>query len=247
MVEPGGEIIVGVLGQYASGKSEAAKTLVQYLGGDDAVVFITDRALLARQAVRHLLQQQDIRSGTEEDGRQRLDGGHVTVWLRPGEKLDTLDLSMLRFDVRGAILPDWLDRSRAELGHEIRERSSQGKPVVIEAGFGRDPQFQTLSHLFARLSEAGVEPGHVKWILVEASYEKRVERNAKRPAKVDVGLFARLAAEGGDLDPEAQRRLEEQGTTIKRVPNEHDDLQKFRTDVIAAFKEIFGRSRPVSA
>ena len=33
MLEREGEIIVGVLGQWASGKSTAAKTLVEHLGG----------------------------------------------------------------------------------------------------------------------------------------------------------------------------------------------------------------------
>ena len=34
-----GQIVVGVLGQWASGKSTAAKTLVSYLGGEENVVF----------------------------------------------------------------------------------------------------------------------------------------------------------------------------------------------------------------
>jgi uridine kinase len=37
MNERKGEIIVGILGQWASGKSTAAKTLVSYLGGEGDV------------------------------------------------------------------------------------------------------------------------------------------------------------------------------------------------------------------
>jgi hypothetical protein len=49
MAELEGPIIVGILGQWASGKSTAASTLVRYLGGADKVVFISDRDFLASQ------------------------------------------------------------------------------------------------------------------------------------------------------------------------------------------------------
>jgi hypothetical protein len=38
--------------------------------------------------------------------------------------------------------------------------------------------------------------------------------------------------------------LEEQGSTIKRVPNDHDDIEKFRADIIAAFEEMFAGVLP---
>ena len=57
-------------------------------------------------------------------------------------------------------------------------------------------------------------------------------------------MFARYAADGGDLDPDHQNRLEERGTIIKRVPNDHNDIERFRTDIITAFKEMFGDVLP---
>ena len=45
MGELEGEIIVGILGQWASGKSTASGTLVRYLGGEGEVIFISDREL----------------------------------------------------------------------------------------------------------------------------------------------------------------------------------------------------------
>jgi hypothetical protein len=242
MVERKGEIIVGVLGQWASGKTAAAKTLVRYLGGKGEVIFITDRELFASQAVNHILELDDskVTFSIEDDGRQRLDGEHATVWLGPGEDLKTVDLSTLfDFDVHDNVLPAWLNRARVELGYQIWERSSDGKPIVIEAGFGKNPFDHTISDLFLALEEAGVEPKQVKWILIEAGYDKRSQRNQKRRDRVPVDVFDRYAADGGDLDPDHQKRLEEQGTIIKRVPNEHDDIERFRADIIAAFEEIF--------
>jgi hypothetical protein len=128
---------------------------------------------------------------------------------------------------------------RVNLGHKIRAKSAEGKPVVIEAGFGENPLSQTLSHLFASLEKAGVGPEWVKWILVEAGFEKRAERNAKRRGKLLDDVFAAVAADGGDLDPDHQSRLEERGLLLKRVPNEHDDIHRFRADIIAAFEEMF--------
>jgi hypothetical protein len=241
MIELKGEIIVGILGQWASGKSTAARILIRYLGGEGEVVFINDRDLFASQAVNHILELEDskVRLSIEDDGSQRLDGEHATVWLGPGEDLNTVDLNTLHFDVHDNVMPAWLDRARVELGYQICERSAGGKPIVIEAGFGKNPFGHTISDLFMRLEEVGVEPKQVKWIIVEAGYDKRSERNEKRRASVPVDVFARYAADGGDLDPDHQNRLEEQGTIIKRVPNDHDDIERFRADIIAAFEEMF--------
>ena len=246
MIELEGGIIVGVLGQWASGKSTAARILIRYLGGEGEVAFITDRELFAGQAVSHILELDDskVTFSIEDDGRQRLDGEHATVWLGPGEDLKTVDLSTLLFDVHDNVLPAWLNRARVELGHQICERSADGKPIVIEAGFGKNPFGHTLSDLFITLEEAGVEPKQVKWIIVEAGYDKRSERNEKRRYGPPVDVFARYAADGGDLDPDHQKRLEEQGTMIKRVPNDHDDIERFRADIIAAFEEMFGGVLP---
>ena len=250
MIELEGEIIVGILGQWASGKSAAARTLIRYLGGRGEVVFINDQELFARQAVNHILELEDskVTFSIEDDGRQRLEGEHATIWLGPGEDLKSVDLSALRsllrqqtlrFNVQDDVLPAWLNRARVELGHQICERSAEGKPIVIEAGFGKNPFDHTISDLFMRLEEAGVEPEQVKWIVVEAGYDKRSERNEKRGGTVPVDVFARYAADGGDLDADHQKRLEEQGTIIKRVPNDHDDIERFRADIIAAFEEMF--------
>ncbi|UCF61754.1 MAG: hypothetical protein JSV37_03475, partial [Anaerolineaceae bacterium] len=145
----------------------------------------------------------------------------------------------------------WLDLARLELGSQIHERSGQGKPIVIEVGFGtntrpkgENPFSHTISDLFMRLEEAGVEPVQVKWILIEASYEKRSERNRKRKDSVPAVEFDRFAADGGDVDPDHQKRLEEQGTIIKRVLNEHDDIERFRADIIATFEELFSDVLP---
>ncbi len=80
---------------------------------------------------------------------------------------------------------------------------------------------------------------YVKWIIVEAGYDRSSEGNEKRLVSVPAELFDRYAADGGDLDPDHQNRLEEQGTIIKRVPNDHDDIERFRADIIAAFEEMF--------
>jgi hypothetical protein len=255
MAEHGAEIIIGVLGQWASGKTAAAKTLVRYLGGEDEVVFITDRVLLAGQVANHILELEEskvIRS-IDDEGRQRFDGELATVYLPPGEDLKTVDLETLHFDLYDDLYDNvppgslnWLDKARLELGSQIQERSVEGKPIVIEAGFGtnmdprgENPLSHTISDLFMRLEESGVEPNQVKWILIEAGYEIRSERNRKRPDSVPAVEFNRFAADGGDLDPDHQKRLEEQGTTIKRVPNEHDDIERFRADIIAALEELY--------
>jgi hypothetical protein len=52
--------------------------------------------------------------------------------------------------------------------------------------------------------------------------------------------FDRFAADGGDLDPDQQKSWEERGAEITRVPNDHDDIKRFRADIIAAFEAMFG-------
>lgn len=246
MTAPKEEIIVGILGQWASGKSAAAKTLIKYLGGQGKVLFISDRELFARQAVNHILKLEDskVTVSVEDDGRRRLDGEQAWLWLGPGEDLKTVDLHTLDFDVQDEILPGWLNRARVGLGHQICETSAAGKPVVVEAGFGRNPPDHTVSDLFMRLEDAGVEPAEVKWIIVQASFDKRSERNEKRRFGPPVDVFSRYAADGGDLDPDHQHRLAEQGTIIKRVPNDHDDIERFRAEIIAAFEEMFRGALP---
>jgi hypothetical protein len=257
MIELDGGIIVGVLGQWASGKTEAARTLVRHLGGDGKVVFLTDRVLFASQVVDHILELEDSKVvvSIEDDRRQRLDGEPATVWLGPGEDLRTVDASTLDFDVYDEqVLNAWRRRAKVELGHQIRERSAGGTPIVIEAAFGpnieptsENPYGRTISDLFTRLEKAGVEPGQVKWIIIEASFDKRSERNEKRRDGIPAYLFDRYAADGGDLDLDHQHKLEEQGTTIKRVSNDHDDIERFRADIIAAFEEMFRGVLPARA
>jgi len=253
MVELTGEIIVGILGQWASGKSTAAETLVRYLGGETQVTFISDRALLAIQAVNHILELGDskVTSIIQDDGKQRLDGEHATVWLDPGEDLKTVDLNTVLINVDEDLVPAWISRAEIELGHQIRERSAHGKPIVIEAAYGtntqptgENPLSHTIADLFERSREASIEPNQVKWIIIEASYDKRSDRNEKRLFGPPTDIFDRYAADGGDLDPDHQRRLEERGTIIKRVSNDHDDIERFRADIIAAFEEMFSDVLP---
>jgi len=218
------------------------------LGGAGEVVFINDQELLIGQAVNHFLEPDSkAKLSIEDDGRQRLDDEHATVWLGPGEDLKTVDLNTVRFDTHDdVVLWNWINKARVELGYQICERSAYGKPIVIEAAFGtnmepigENPFSHTISDLFLRLEEAGVEPKQVRWIIVEAGYDRRSGRNQKRPVRVPVDAFDKYAAAGGDLDPDHQNRLEEQGTVMKRVPNDHDDIERFRVDIIATFEEIF--------
>lgn len=255
MSEQPREIIVGILGQWASGKTTAAETLFEYLGGEDAAVFITDREILAGQAVKHILELEESRVNlcVTEDGRQRLEGELATVFLDPGEDLRTVDLNTLLFDlhddVYDSVTPgccSWFDRARLELGSQILQRSAEGKPIVVEVGFGTNkeprganPFRHSVADLFERLEEAGVKPSRVKWIIVEADYERRAERNRRRLDSVPAVEFDRFAADGGDLKPEQQNSLEEHGTVIKRVSNDHDDVERFRADIVATFQEMF--------
>lgn len=249
------EIIVGILGQWASGKSTAAATLLEHLGGEDEAVFITDREILAGQAVEHILELEESRVNlcVTEDGRQRLEGELATVFLDPGEDVRTVDLSTLLFDlhddVYDSVAPgccSWFDRARLELGSQILQSSAEGKPIVVEAGFGTNkeprganPFRHTIADLFERLEEVGVKPSRVKWIIVEVGYERRAERNRRRLDSVPAVEFDRFAADGGDLDPDHQRELEERGTVISRVSNDHDDVERFRADIVATFQEMF--------
>jgi hypothetical protein len=251
MKENSGEIIVGVLGQWASGKSTAAKTLVRYLGGEGKTRFITDREFVVSQAVNLILgpDYSEAVISTEQDGRQRFDSEFGTVWLEPGEDPKTVDLNTLRLDLPDDIydqeLPAWLNNARLEIGQQILAQSAEGKPIVIEAGYGKYPSDHTIADLFGRLEEAGVEPKRVRWMIIEAGFDKRSQRNAQRRDTVPDHLFVRYAADGGDLDPDQQKRLEEQGTKITRVPNNHDDFEKFKADIITAYEEmVLDVSRP---
>lgn len=250
MTESDRGITVGVLGQWASGKTEAARTLVGHLGGEDKVVFLTDRVLFASQVINHILELEEsqVVVRIEDDGRRRLEGELAIVWLGPGEDLRTVEPGTLHFDFYDErVMNAWRLRAKVELGAQIRERAAGGKPIVIETAFGpniepvgeENPYGRTISDLFARLERAGVEPGQVKWIIVEAAYDTRSERNENRRDRIPVDYFARLGADGGDLAPHHERELQKQGATIRRVPNEHDDIERFRADIIAAFEEMF--------
>ena len=257
MNEQQGQIVAGILGQWASGKSTGSGALVNHLGGEGEVIFIDDRAMLAGQAVKHILEldKDQVKVTIEEDGRQRFEGEYATVFLNPGEDLKTVDLSQLLFDLHEedqaqdlSAWCTWFYAVRDALGVQIRERSAEGKPIVIEAGFGtntepkgENPFCHTIADLFIRLENKGVRPNDIKWIIVEASYETRSERNRKRADTVPAFEFDRFAADGGDLVTDQERRLIDQGTSIRRVPNEHNDVEKFKADVIAAFEELFQR------
>lgn len=257
----GGErgLVVGVLGQWASGKSTAARTIIEHLGGEDKVNFITDRELLAQEAVNHLkrLEDSERKLTILADGRQRIEGKLSTVYLGPEEDLNSVDLSALSFDLHNDVYDNiapgeygFLDLARIEVGKQIQRKSAEGKPIVIEAGFGTNqkpkglnPFSHTINDLFSRLAETGVKPGETKWVIIEASYKKRVERNRKRPDKVPELEFNRFAADGGDLTPSEQRDLENQGTKFKRVPNDHDDIEKFQSDIVAALEELIAKAQ----
>jgi hypothetical protein len=248
MTELHAGIVVGVLGQWASGKTEAARTLIRHLGGDGNVVFLTDRALWVSQFVKHVLELEDseVVVTVEDDGRQQVDCELATFWLDPGEDLRSVEPSTLRFEVHDdEVLLAFRKRAKMELAFQIREQSVSGKPVVVEAAFGpnpeqagEDPYGRTIADLFARLEGAGVEPWQVKWIIIEASCDTRADRNAGRQDKIPVHYFERFAADGGDLAPDHERRLVEQGTLIRRVPNDHDDVERFRADIVAAFEDM---------
>ncbi|MFC2030898.1 hypothetical protein ACFLWA_09245, partial [Chloroflexota bacterium] len=93
MTDPHEGIVVGVLGQWASGKTEAARTLIGYFGGEGNVVFLSDRVLWVSLVIKHVLALEDseIVLSVEDDGRQRLDCELFTIWLAPGEDLSTAE------------------------------------------------------------------------------------------------------------------------------------------------------------
>jgi hypothetical protein len=242
-----GNVLVGVLGQWASGKTIAARTLIEHLGGREAVIFITDRAFLAGQAVDHVLELEGsgMKCLTEESGRRCLVGEHAKFWLEPGQELETTELDDIAFYLDDECMALWHERARWELGRSICKQSTAGKPVVIEAAFGPDTELAghpfklSLSTLFSTLEEGGVHPSLVKWIIADAGFDVRATRNEARLAKVPVDVFAHFAADGGGLLPEERACLEERGAVFKRVSNDHADVEKFRADVVAAFGEIF--------
>ena len=252
------EVIIGVLGQWASGKSTAARTLVDHLGGPDEVIFITDRVLLGQHVVNHVLQSEksEVTRTIEADGSLRLAGPLATFWLPADEDLSTVDLNYLLFDIHEDVYDkvpagacSWFDTVRIELGRQICTWAADRKPIVVEAGFGtnteprgENPFCHTVDDLFARLMEAGLEPDRVKWILIEASYETRRARNQRRLDSVPDPEFDRFAADGGDLDPDQARYWAELGAMIKRVANDHDDVERFRREIVTACDELLAAS-----
>jgi hypothetical protein len=251
-------VVVGVLGQWASGKSTAARTLVDHLGGDDEVIFLTDRVLLGQHVVKYVLRREEseVKRAIEADGSRRFAGPLATYWLPPGEELSTVDLNYLRFDLHQDVYDkvpagacSWLNEVRIELGRQILARAAEGKPIVVEAGFGsnqqprgENPFCHNVDDLFVRLGQAGLEPDRVKWILIEASYATRRARNHRRIDVVPDLEFDRFAADGGDLDPEQARYWSERGITLKRVTNDHHDVQRFKRDITAACDELLALS-----
>ena len=245
--EPGGEIVVGILGQWASGKTEAARTLIRHLGGVRKVAFLSDRELFFRQAHEYFLglDESQVTTTIEPDGSRRLQSEQAALWLGPGQDLRSVDLCCLRFYPDDETSASWLAASRLELGHRIRVRSAANKPVVIEAAFGPDvqdlgggPLRLTVADFFSGLENAGLEAEQIKWIIVEAGYDLRSARNERQGARVPVHIFDRFAIDGGDLTSEQQKEFEKRGTIIKRVSNDHDDIERFRSDIITAFEEI---------
>lgn len=248
-------IIVGVLGQWASGKSTAADTLVSYLGGEEEVIFITDRKIVAGLAMRHILEFEvtKLKRTIGDDGRECYEGDWAKIFLNSGEDLETVDLNTLRFDFHDQVYDNvpigeynFMDIARIDLGNQICQHSTLGKPIVVEAGFGtntelkgENPFHHSVSDLFELLEEAGVQPTQVKWIIIQSSYQKRRERNRKRKDTVPEVEFDRFAADGGDLTPGQEVEWTAKGANFVRVNNDHDDLDVFKADIIAAFKDLF--------
>lgn len=256
MSQHGSNAVIGVLGQWASGKSTAAKILVEHLGGERSVIFLTDRELLAGFAARHIgeLDEARIKRRPDDAGGVWLEGELAIVHLPPGKDLDSVELNTLLFDLEDAVYDEvplgqlgWFDRVRLELGRQILERSSSGAPVVIEAAFGtntdprgENPFRHTVADLFTRLSESGVAPGQVRWIIIQAGYETRAERNRRRSDKVPEEEFDRFAADGGDLTPEQEREWRDRGLEFARVQNDHADVERFKSDILAACDQLLG-------
>jgi hypothetical protein len=242
------------LGQWASGKTTASKTLVDHLGGLDKVSFINDRGLLAKQAVNYILGLDESKlKRRKDDGGEILESELVNIYLGPGEKLDNVDLDILLFDLHDEVYDkvpansySWMDQARFELGEQILEKTGEGKPIVIEAGFGtntkpkgENPFHHTINDLFMILTEAGVDPKQLKWIIIEASYQIRAKRNQEREDTVPFLEFDRFAASGGDLTPAEEQLWKSQGLELARVFNNHNDYGKFQGDILAAFEKLF--------
>jgi hypothetical protein len=253
----GGEknVVVGVLGQWASGKTTAAKTMVDHLGGPEEVIFLTDRKLLGAQVTDYIRQlpEMDLTRTVDDVGCQKLAGPLMSVRLQPGETLDNVDLNHLDFRLTDDIYDNvpagecnLLEKVRHELGRQIQARLPEGKPIVIEAGFGtnleprgENPFCHTLADFFRCLDHTGLAPDVARWIVIEASYVLRSMRNYLRYDSVPAKEFDRLGAHGGDLTRDQQRALEEQGVIITRVCNQHSDVGRFQADIIAAYQELF--------
>ena len=249
MEKPGGGIAVGILGQWASGKTEAARTLVRLLGGPGKVAFLSDRELFFRQAHEYFLglDESEVTVVLEADGSRRLQSDQAALWLGPGQDLRSVDLCSLRFYPDDETSASWLAASRLELGHRIRARCEANKPVVIEVAVGPDvqdlgggPLRLTIADFLSCLERSGVQVNRIKWIIVEAGYEVRSGRNERQGAHVPVDIFDRFAIDGGDLTREQQKAWEKRGLILKRVSNDHDDMERFRSDIIIAFEEVSG-------
>jgi hypothetical protein len=247
-------LVVGVLGQWASGKTEAARTLIRHLGGRDEVTFLSDRVLWISYLIQHVraLDDSEVSVSLEADERQRLDSELVTVWLRPGETLESVDPATLNAEIYDDdLLVAWRRRGKVELGRRLLAESVGRRPVVVEAAFGPNPEGEdenpygrTISDLFGRLERAGFDPSRAKWIIVQAGLATRARRNALRQDTIPARFFERFAADGGDLDPDRESALVAQGAQIRRVPNDHDDIEQFRADIVAAYEDMLVRMPP---
>jgi hypothetical protein len=51
--------------------------------------------------------------------------------------------------------------------------------------------------------------------------------------------FDRFAADGGDLNPEQEAAWRARGLQISRVQNDHADIERFKSDLIAACDELY--------
>ena len=213
------------------------------------MAFLSDRELLFRQAHEYFLglDESEVTVVLEADGSRRLQSDQAALWLGPGQDLRSVDLCSLRFYPDDETSASWLAASRLELGHRIRARCEVNRPVVIEVAVGPDvqdlgggPLRLTIADFLSGLENAGVQVNRIKWIIVEAGYEVRSGRNERQGAHVPVDIFDRFAIDGGDLTREQQKAWEKRGLILKRVSNDHDDMERFRSDIITAFEEVSG-------
>ena len=240
-------VIVGVLGQWASGKTLAAKTLIQHLGGKEEVIFLTDRVLFASQVIDYIstLEESKLLVSVDDDGRRRYKGELAVLWLNPGEQLRSVDPETLDFDIyNDQIMIEWRTNAKVELGNQIRERSKSRKPVVVEAAFGpnTEPDVEylygrTIADLFARLENAGADPSQIAWLIISTSFENRFKRNEMRRDKIPPEYFLTYSADGGDFTHEQEKLWAGRGTIIQRIDNNHDDVERFRSEILAAFED----------